>query len=60
MSRKTKIEKIEIINDIDKLFYDIENIEDQANILRSILTFNEIGILKGIKAYIQDKSKGGQ
>ena len=45
---KKQIEKMDLVNDIDRLFYDIENIEDQASVFRSIL--------KGIKAFIKDKA----
>ena len=53
---KKAIEKIDLVNDIDRLFYDIENIEDQASVFRAILRCNERSILKGVKAYIKDKS----
>jgi len=56
-----KIEKMDLVNEIDRLFYDIENIEDQASVFRAILRLNERSILKGIKAYIKDKAyKDGQ
>jgi hypothetical protein len=56
-----KIEKIDLVNEIDRLFYDIENIEDQASVFRAILRLNERSILKGLKAYIKDKAyKDGQ
>ena len=47
---KKQIEKIDLVNDIDRLFYDIENIEDQASVFRSILRLNDRSILKGLKA----------
>ena len=53
---KKQIEKMDLVNDIDRLFYDIENIEDQASVFRAILRCNEKSILKGVKAYIKDKS----
>ena len=53
---KKAIEKMDLVNDIDRLFYDIENIEDQASVFRAILRCNEKAILKGVKAYIKDKS----
>ena len=53
---KKAIEKMDLVNDIDRLFYDIENIEDQASVFRAILRLNERSILKGVKAYIKDKS----
>ena len=56
-----KIEKMDLVNEIDRLFYDIENIEDQASVFRAILRLNERSILKGLKAYIKDKAyKVGQ
>jgi hypothetical protein len=56
-----KIEKMDLVNEIDRLFYDIENIEDQASVFRAILRLNERSILKGVKAYIKDKAyKDGQ
>ena len=53
---KKAIEKMDLVNDIDRLFYDIENIEDQASVFRAILRCNEKSILKGVKAFIKDKS----
>ena len=53
---KKQIEKMDLVNDIDRLFYDIENIEDQAAVFRSILRLNDRSILKGIKAFIKDKA----
>ena len=53
---KKQIEKMDLVNEIDRLFYDIENIEDQASVFRSILRLNGKSILKGVKAFIEDKS----
>jgi len=53
---KKQIEKMDLVNDIDRLFYDIENIEDQASVFRSILRLNDRSILKGVKAFIEDKA----
>ena len=53
---KKQIEKIDLVNEIDRLFYDIENTEDQATVFRSILRLNGRSILKGVKAFIEDKS----
>ena len=53
---KKAIEKIDLVNDIDRLFYDIENIEDQASVFRAILRCNERSILKNIKTYIKNKT----
>ena len=51
---KKAVEKMDLVNDIDRLFYDIENIEDQASVFRAVLRLNNISILKGLKAYIKD------
>ena len=53
---KKAVEKMDLVKDIDRLFYDIENIEDQASVFRAILRLNERSILKGLKAYIKDKA----
>jgi len=53
---KKQIEKIDLVNDIDRLFYDIENIEDQASVLRAILRLNDRSILKGVKAFIKEEA----
>ena len=53
---KKAVEKMDLVNDVDRLFYDIENIEDQASVFRAILRLNERSILKGLKAYIKDKA----
>ena len=53
---KKAVEKMDLVNDIDRLFYDIENIEDQASVFRAVLRLNERSILKGLKAYIKDKA----
>ena len=53
---KKQIEKMDLVNEIDRLFYDIENIEDQASVFRSILRLNGKSILKGVKSFIEDKS----
>ena len=49
---KKAIEKMDLVNDIDRLFYDIENIEDQASVFRAILRLNKISVLKGLKTHI--------
>tara|TARA_R100000479_G_scaffold66878_1_gene31862 strand:+ start:397 stop:636 length:240 start_codon:yes stop_codon:yes gene_type:complete len=45
--------KNDLINNIDVLFYDVENIETQASIFRTILNQFCIGDLKAIKYHIQ-------
>jgi hypothetical protein len=49
---KKQIEKMDLVNDIDRLFYDIENIEDQASVFRAVLRLNNISVLKVLKTYI--------
>ena len=49
---KKAIEKMDLVNDVDRLFYDIENIEDQAEVFRAILRLNKISVLKGLKTHI--------
>ena len=58
----TEIEKYEmknndLINEIDVLFYDIENIEDQASFFRAILRVNKLNQLKAIKDFIKQETK---
>ena len=56
-SKIRQIEKIEVVNDIDKLFYDIENIEDQATVLRLILRQFNISKLTVLKDFIKHDLK---
>ena len=53
---KKAVEKMDLVNDIDRLFYDIENIEDQPSVFRAFLRLNNISNLKCLKAYIKDKA----
>lgn len=57
-NRQVEIVKDDLVSNIDVLFYDIENIEDQAKIFRTIL--REFGIydLKAIKQYIKISTEG--
>jgi len=56
-----KIEKMDLVNEIDRLFYDIENIENQASVFRSILNTIDLTKLAVIKVYIKNKEyKDGQ
>jgi|TARA_B100001094_G_C17449760_1_gene447701 hypothetical protein len=58
---KNELEKNDLINDVDRLFYDVENIEDQASVFRSILNTLDLTKLAVIKVYIKNKEyKGGQ
>ena len=52
---KTELEKNDLINDVDRLFYDVENIEDQASVFRSILNTIDLTKLAVIKVYIKNK-----
>ena len=57
MSKESKIrqiEKIEVVNDIDKLFYDIENIEDQATVFRLVLRQLNNSTLIALKTFIEN------
>jgi len=52
---KTELEKNDLINTADRLFYDIENIEDQARVFRSILNVLDLhNIDQVIKTLIKD------
>ena len=53
VNRQVGIIKNDLVNSIDRLFYDIENIEDQAKIFRTIVSqFNNYD-LTSIKQYIK-------
>ena len=57
MNKKEKwqLEKNDLINVVDRLFYDIENIEDQARVFRSILNVLDLhNIDQVIKTLIKD------
>ena len=53
-SKIRQIEKIEVVNDIDKLFYDIENIEDQATAFRLVLSQLNNSTLIALKTFIEN------
>ena len=62
-SKLRQIEKIEVVNDIDKLFYDIENIEDQATVFRLVLRQLNNSTLIALKTFIENDLntlKGGK
>ena len=46
-----------LINKIDVLFYDIENIEEQASLFRTILRQHKILTLEAIKDMIKEETK---
>ena len=51
-TEKKQLEKNDLINEIDVLFYDIENIEQQASVFRSILKQQKIVFLEALKELI--------
>ena len=53
-SKIRQIEKIEVVNNIDKLFYDIENIEDQATVFRLVLRQLNNSTLIALKTFIEN------
>ena len=60
VDRQVAITKDNLVNDIDVLFYDIENIEDQAKVFRTILSQFSNYNLEAIKEYVKLSSKGGK
>ena len=54
---KYEMKKNDLVNEIDVLFYDIENIEDQASFFRAILRLNKLNQLKAIKDFIKQETK---
>jgi hypothetical protein len=54
---KYEMKKNDLINEIDVLFYDIENIEDQASFFRAILRVSKINQLQAIKDFIKQETK---
>ena len=54
---KYEMKKNDLVNEIDVLFYDIENIEDQASWFRTILRQIEIKKLKAIKDVMKEETK---
>ena len=57
-NRQVEIVKDDLVSNIDVLFYNIENIEDQAKIFRTIL--REFGLydLEAIKQYVKISTEG--
>ena len=50
-------EKNDLVNDLDRIFYDIENIEDQATVFRLILRQFNISKLTVLKDFIKNDLK---
>ena len=61
---KKQLEKNDLVNDLDRIFYDIENIEDQATVFRLILRQFNISKLTVLKDFIKNdlivELKGGK
>ena len=58
VNRQIAIIKDDLVNDIDVLFYDIENIEDQAKIFRTILREFSNYNLEAVKQYVKLSTQG--
>ena len=54
---KLELKKNDLVNEIDILFYDIENIEKQASLFRAILKQHKILTLEAIKDFIKEEIK---
>tara|TARA_R100001463_G_scaffold111427_1_gene166300 strand:+ start:93 stop:344 length:252 start_codon:yes stop_codon:yes gene_type:complete len=54
---KYEMKKNDLVNEIDVLFYDIENIEDQASFFRAILRVSKLNQLQAIKDFIKQETK---
>ena len=52
-NRQVEITKDDLVSNIDVLFYDIENIEDQAVVFRTILRQFSNYDLEAIKQYVK-------
>jgi len=57
---KKQLKKNDLVNEIDVLFYDIENIEKQASVFRSILKQQKTVFLNALKDFIIEDVKGGK
>ena len=55
--QKLELKKNDLVNEIDVLFYDIENIEEQASLFRAIIRQHKILTLKAIKDFIKEEIK---
>jgi hypothetical protein len=61
VNRQIGIIKNDLVNSIDILFYDIENIEDQAKVFRTIISQFSNYDLQAIKEYVKiSTDKGGK
>ena len=56
--KQIAIIKDDLVNDIDVLFYDIENIEDQAKVFRTILREFSNYNLEAVKQYVKLSTEG--
>jgi len=54
---KYEMKKNDLVNEIDILFYDIENIEEQASFFRAILRVSKVNQLQAIKDFIKQETK---
>ena len=55
--QKLELKKNDFVNEIDVLFYDIENIEEQASLFRAILKQHKSLTLEAIKDFIKEEIK---
>jgi hypothetical protein len=55
--QKLELKKNDLVNEIDVLFYDIENIEEQASLFRAIIRQHKILTLEAIKDFIKEEIK---
>ena len=58
INKQIAITKDDLVNSIDVLFYDIENIEDQAKVFRTILRQFSNYNLEAIKQYVKLSTEG--
>jgi len=54
---KKQLQKNDLVNDLDRIFYDIENIEDQATVFRLVLRQLNISKLTVLKDFIKNDLK---
>ena len=58
VNRQVGIIKNDLVNSIDVLFYNIENIEDQAKVFRTIISQFSNYDLTSIKQYVKISTEG--
>ena len=58
VNRQIEIAKDDLVSNIDVLFYDCENLEDQAKIFRTILREFSLYNLEAIKEYVKLSTQG--